>query len=200
MNITIITLIMAVLISAMAAYIITDKTSAGEKYKALAERARLEAVCDDLGKQLAGLDKDGILHCLTDDLGLDAKMDPDGDILFSHLGANYAIMTGRLPQISIAKTFDLKDSDLDWDLMQEAADRATDSVVMVKFRVIPKEDLSAYVVAYEQTMAGFKANIFRYLEIIEKAMEEHASHYRNRSEGYQELPDEQMPDAPKILS
>lgn len=199
MSITIVTLIMAILISAMAGYIITDKTSVGGMKKAIMDNARLETEMDGLKAQLEPVSKENIFRVLTE-LGIRARYDNDGDIIFSHLGANYSILLDRLPMISISTSYDLKDRGLDWRLMKEAADHITDSLIMVKFKLGDGESIDIYTVSYENNLASFRANLFRYLEIIERAAQDHGQYYRERLACGNEQPDEQIPDGPKILS
>lgn len=199
MSITIVTLIMAILISAMAGYIITDKTSAGGMKKALMDNTRLEADMEGLKTQLEPVTKENIFRTLVE-IGIRARYDNDGDVMFSHLGVNYSILLDRLPMISVSKTYDLKDANLDWRLMKEAADHVTDSLVMVKFRVSEGESMDIYTVSYENNLASLKANLFRYLEILERASQDHGQYYQERMAGSDEQPDEQFPEVPKILS
>lgn len=200
MNISLLTLILAVVITALTAYIITDKTSLGSLKKALRENVMLEDSNTILWKQMGPVESGAIQSTLKAELGLDAEFDKEGDVVFTHLGSRYVISTDRLPQIAVRKVFNLKDADLDWERMKEAASRATDDIVMVKFGIVEGESLEVYVVAYEQNMSSFKANLFRYLEIIERAVEEHGQYYQERQGGFDERPDEQIPEAPKILS
>lgn len=200
MNISLLTLILAVVITALTAYIITVKTSLGSLKKALRDNVMLEDSNSILWRRLGPVESGAIQSTLKAELGLDAEFDKEGDVVFTHLGNRYVISTDRLPQIAVRNIFNLKDADLDWRLMKEAASRATDDIVMVKFGIIEGESLEAHIVAYEQNMSSFKANLFRYLEIIERAVQVHEQYYREGMVGADEQPDDQLPDAPKILS
>lgn len=200
MNISLLTLILAVVITALTAYIITDKTSLGSLKKALRDNVMLEDSNSILWRRLGPVESGAIQSTLKAELGLDAEFDKEGDIVFTHLGNRYVISTDRLPQIAVRKIFNLKDADLDWERLKEAASCATNDIVMVKFGIVEGESLEAYIVAYEQNMSSFKANLFKYLEIIERAVQVHEQYYQERMVGDDEQPDEQLPDAPKILS
>ena len=200
MNISLLTLILAVVITALAAFIITDKTSLGSLKKAFRENVMLEDSNSILWRRLGPVESGAIQSTLKAELGLDAEFDKEGDVVVTHLGNRYVISTDRLPQIAVRKIFNLKDADLDWERMKEAASRATNDIVMVKFRIVEGESLEAYIVAYEQNMSSFKANLFKYLEIIERAVQEHEKYYQERMVGDDEQPDDQLPDTPKILS
>lgn len=200
MNISLLTLILAVVITALTAYIITDKTSLGSLKKALRDNVMLEDSNSILWRRLGPVESGAIQSTLKAELGLDAEFDKEGDIVFTHLGNRFVISTDRLPQIAVRKIFNLKDADLDWERMKEAASRATNDIVMVKFGIVEGESLEAYIVAYEQNMSSFKANLFKYLEIIERAVQEHEQYYQERMVGDDEQPDDQLLDTPKILS
>ena len=194
------TLILAVVITALTAFIITDKTSLGSLKKALRDNVMLEDSNSILWRQMGPVESGAIQSTLKAELGLDAEFDKEGDVVVTHLGSRYVISTDRLPQISVRKIFNLKDANLDWDRMKEAASRATNDIVMVKFGIVEGESLVAYIVTYDQNMSSFKANLFRYLEIIERAVQVHEQYYQERMAGGDEQPDDQLPDAPKILS
>ena len=104
--------------------------------------------------------------------GYQPERQEDDSIAFKWDDDTYVIDVERLPRIFISKSYWASMKNWDPALLQQAAHKMSDDIIMVKADVSEPDGegnfaLRFFVAAIEQSYHGFKENLTNYIHIIE---------------------------------
>lgn len=115
---------------------------------------------------------------------------------FKIQGETYALLTGRLPVLTLYKGYALDKSDYDIDLLRQACHQLSDEMIMVKAFVNDNEDaINFQITTLEHCFGNFCASLCRSIDIINEAVDRNRAIYhemeetRNRCDSAASLPE-----------
>ena len=97
-------------------------------------------------------------------------------VRFKVQGETYTIGTNKLPTFIIGKSYELKPKEYDLDLLREAGHRMSDRIIMAKMDV-DEDSISCYIIALDRNFDSFRANLARYIDIIDDGHRKAAEEY-----------------------
>lgn len=114
---------------------------------------------------------EGVASCVRM-AGYQPERQEDDSIAFKRDDDTYVIDVDRLPRIFISKSYWASTKNWDPALLQQAAHKMSDDIIMVKADVSEPDAegnyaLRFFVAAIEQSYHGFKENLTNYIHIIE---------------------------------
>ena len=105
-------------------------------------------------------------------------------VRFKCQGESFYVDAERLPLVFIVKSYHIDPTELEMDILREAAHRMSDAIVMVKATISDNDkSLNFFVAAQDRNYESFRANLTSYMGIIEDGR-------RKMSEEYHRMVDE----------
>ena len=106
-------------------------------------------------------------------------------VRFKVQGEVYTVGTDRLPLIFILKAYEMDPKEYDTDLLKEAGRRMSERIIMAKFGV-DDDSITCFVAALDRNYDSFRANLSRYITIIDDGHRETANEYNKLQEEMRE--------------
>lgn len=119
--------------------------------------------------------------------GYDAKS-VDGWIRFSVQEINYFVETKHPPLVVIARSFCLRESEWDPDIIREAARKVTEEKNMPKLVIDEAIDENhlfhghIFIAAMDRNVRSFRANLKVYMELLDEGLDRMTAYYNNQQE------------------